>query len=103
MFLVIIFGGSLLFAYFFSRGISRPIVSLNRLSREMGNLNFSQKYRGFRKDEIGQLGETLNHISDELEGAILKLQENWIRSGPLKKCGSVLLPRSLTKSKRLWR
>ena len=41
----------------------------------MGNLNFSQKYRGFRKDEIGQLGETLNHISDELEGAILKLQE----------------------------
>ena len=75
VFLVIIFGGSLLFAYFFSRGISRPIVSLNRLSREMGNLNFSQKYRGFRKDEIGQLGETLNHISDELEGAILKLQE----------------------------
>ncbi|WP_084505012.1 sensor histidine kinase [Acetobacterium malicum] len=75
VFLIIVFACSLLFAYFFSRGISRPIVSLNRLSREMGNLNFTQKYQGFRKDEIGQLGETLNHISDELEGAILKLQE----------------------------
>ena len=75
VFLIIVFACSLLFAYFFSRGISRPIVSLNRLSREMGNLNFAQKYQGARKDEIGQLGETLNHISDELEGAILKLQE----------------------------
>jgi signal transduction histidine kinase len=75
VFLIIVFACSLLFAYFFSRGISRPIVSLNRLSREMGNLNFTQKYQGARKDEIGQLGETLNHISDELEGAILKLQE----------------------------
>ncbi|WP_373483268.1 ATP-binding protein [Acetobacterium sp.] len=75
VFLMIVFACSLLFAYFFSRGISKPIISLNRISREMGNLNFTQKYQGFRKDEIGQLGETLNHISDELEGAILKLQE----------------------------
>lgn len=75
VFLMIVFACSLLFAYFFSRGISRPIVLLNRISREMGNLNFTQKYQGIRKDEIGQLGETLNHISDELEGAILKLQE----------------------------
>ncbi|KAF5089556.1 sensor histidine kinase [Acetobacterium wieringae] len=75
VFLMIIFGCSLLFAYFFSRGISRPIISLNQLSREMGNLNFTKKYQGTRKDEIGQLGKTLNHISDELEEAILKLQE----------------------------
>ncbi|WP_286946264.1 sensor histidine kinase [Acetobacterium sp. UBA5834] len=75
VFLMIVFACSLLFAYFFSRGISRPIVSLNQLSREMGNLNFTKKYQGTRKDEIGQLGKTLNHISDELEEAILKLQE----------------------------
>ena len=75
VFLIVVFVCSLLFAYFFARGISKPIVSLNRISREMGNLNFAQKYKGHRKDEIGQLGETLNHISDELEEAILKLQE----------------------------
>jgi signal transduction histidine kinase len=74
-FLIIVFVFSLVFAYFFARGISRPIVRLNRISKEMGNLNFTQKYQGNRQDEIGQLGETLNHISDELEGAILKLQE----------------------------
>jgi signal transduction histidine kinase len=75
VFLSSVFVCSLIFAYFFARGISKPIISLNRISREMGNLNFAQKYNGHRKDEIGQLGETLNHISDELEGAILKLQE----------------------------
>jgi signal transduction histidine kinase len=75
VFLVLVFGGSLIFAYFFARGISRPIINLNRISREMGNLKFDEKYTGSRKDEIGQLGETLNHISDELENAITKLQE----------------------------
>lgn len=75
IFLIVIFACSLVFAYFFARGISKPIVRLNRISKEMGNLNFAQKYKGHRKDEIGQLGETLNHISDELEGAISKLQE----------------------------
>jgi len=75
VFLMIVFACSLVFAYFFSRGISKPIISLNQISGEMGNLNFTKKYQGTRKDEIGQLGETLNHISDELEGAILKLQE----------------------------
>lgn len=75
VFLILVFIASLIFAYFFSRGISKPIIALNRLSREMGNLNFTKKYKGTRKDEVGQLGETLNHISDELEGAILKLRQ----------------------------
>ncbi|WP_296558838.1 HAMP domain-containing sensor histidine kinase [uncultured Acetobacterium sp.] len=85
VFLMIIFTCSLLFAYFFSRGISKPIASLNHISREMGNLNFTKKYQGTRKDEIGQLGETLNHISDELEGAILKLQEELTKERTFEK------------------
>lgn len=85
VFLMIIFTCSLLFAYFFSRGISKPIASLNQISREMGNLNFTKKYQGTRKDEIGQLGETLNHISDELEGAILKLQEELTKERTFEK------------------
>ena len=75
IFLIVILACSLVFAYFFASGISKPIINLNQISKEMGNLNFAEKYKGRRRDEIGQLGETLNHISDELEGAILKLQE----------------------------
>ncbi|MBC3886999.1 HAMP domain-containing protein [Acetobacterium paludosum] len=74
IFLIVIFSCSLIFAYFFTRGISKPIIRLNRIAKEMGNLNFTEKYIGHRKDEIGQLGETLNHISDELETTIEKLQ-----------------------------
>ncbi|MBC3795787.1 HAMP domain-containing protein [Acetobacterium tundrae] len=74
IFLIVIFSCSLIFAYFFTSGISKPIIRLNRIAKEMGNLSFSEKYKGNRKDEIGQLGETLNHISDELETTIEKLQ-----------------------------
>ena len=51
----------------------------------MGNLNFTQKYRGRRKDEIGQLGETLNHISDELESTINQLQGELNKERTLEK------------------
>ncbi|MGL4607363.1 MAG: HAMP domain-containing sensor histidine kinase [Eubacteriaceae bacterium] len=74
VFLFIILCCSLIFAYFFAKGISKPIVTLNNLAKEMGALNFSNKYQGSRKDEIGELGFTLNQISDELEETIEKLQ-----------------------------
>jgi len=85
VFLMIVFGCSLIFAYFFARGISKPIVNLNRISKEMGNLNFAEKYKGHRKDEIGQLGETLNRISDELESTINKLQAELNKERTLEK------------------
>ena len=85
VFLLIIFGCSLIFAFFFARGISKPIIHLNRISKEMGNLNFTEKYKGTRKDEIGQLGETLNHISNELEGTIEMLQVELNKERTLEK------------------
>lgn len=85
VFLLIIFGCSLIFAYFFARGISKPIINLNRISKEMGSLNFTQKYKGRRKDEIGQLGETLNQISDELESTIDQLQVELNKERTLEK------------------
>ncbi|MEF9918445.1 MAG: HAMP domain-containing sensor histidine kinase [Eubacterium sp.] len=84
-FLIIIFIISLIFAYFFSRSISKPLVNLKNISREMGNLNFSEKYKGKRKDEIGELGETLNGISAELESTIGKLQVELNKERTLEK------------------
>jgi signal transduction histidine kinase len=84
-FLAVIFACSLVFAFFFASGISKPIVLLNRIATEMGNLNFAEKYRGKRKDEIGQLGKTLNHISDELELTIARLQDELNKERTLEK------------------
>lgn len=64
----------LVFAYVFSKSMSRPLKSLNEIAEKMGQLDFSLKYKGNRKDEIGKLGKTLNDITDKLENTISQLQ-----------------------------
>jgi len=69
--LIIIF---LIFAYVFSKSMSKPLKALNKIAEKMGHLDFSLKYEGNRKDEIGRLGITLNEITDKLENTISQLQ-----------------------------
>ena len=64
----------LVFAYVFSKSMSKPLKALNRIAEKMGQLDFSLKYKGNRKDEIGNLGKTLNEITDKLENTISQLQ-----------------------------
>ncbi|WKY47781.1 HAMP domain-containing sensor histidine kinase [Eubacteriaceae bacterium ES3] len=73
-FFLIVFVLLLIFSFFFARGISKPIIELKNIAKSMGDLQFDNKYTGKRKDEVGQLGETLNHISDELESSIEHLR-----------------------------
>ncbi len=69
--LIVIF---LVFAYVFSKSMSKPLKELNKIAKKMGHLDFSLKYEGNRKDEIGMLGKTLNEITDKLENTISQLQ-----------------------------
>lgn len=62
------------FSIILSRNISKPVAELNKIAKEMGKLNFNKKYIGKRKDEIGQLGRTLNEIASRLETTIRELQ-----------------------------
>ena len=61
-------------AYILSRNISVPLVRLNNLASEIGQLNFDVRYEGNREDEIGELGRTLNDLSSKLETNIKGLQ-----------------------------
>lgn len=63
-----------LFSIVLSRNISRPVTQLNEIAKEMGKLNFNEKYLGKRNDEIGQLGHTLNELTKRLEITIFELQ-----------------------------
>ena len=76
--------------YDFSPNILTPDVDsteqyFDRIRKEIGDdiRNFTEKYKGTRKDEIGQLGETLIHISNELEGTIEMLQVELNKYTPL--------------------
>lgn len=63
-------------AYLLARRFTRPILELNKLAQHMARLDFSQKYRGQTDDEIGQLGLSLNSMSEQLDQAISKLRED---------------------------
>lgn len=76
---LLLFGVSLaiifiIFAYIFSKSMSRPLKALNKIAEKMGQLDFSLKYEGKRIDEIGMLGKTLNEITSNLENTINQLQ-----------------------------
>ncbi len=65
---------SILLAWIFSRMVAKPLVHLNNLVKQMGNLNFDVRYKGDRQDEIGQLGETFNFLVAKLDKTIKELK-----------------------------
>ena len=59
-----------------SRKFTDPIVQLNDITKEMARLDFSQKYRiTDTEDEINELGNNINTMSDKLESTIKQLRE----------------------------
>jgi len=64
-----------IWAFFFAKKFSLPILELNRIAQSMSQLNFSQKCTMNRSDELGELGENINHLSDQLDTAISELNQ----------------------------
>lgn len=50
--------------FVFARRFSRPITQMNTIARNMSRFDFSQKVEVRSKDEIGQLAESINILSD---------------------------------------
>ena len=69
---VVIF--SFFLIYWLSKKIARPIRELTELSRRMANLDFDAKYTSGGENEIGQLGEHFNKMSETLEQTISQLK-----------------------------
>ena len=53
---------------------TKPLIEMGEVAKAMTRLDFSKKYEGRRVDEIGQLGDSLNLLSDHLEEAIRELR-----------------------------
>lgn len=65
---------SAVISIFASRKIARPILELTEISRRMTNLDFNVKYQGRGRNEIDQLGEHINQLSQTLEKTISELK-----------------------------
>lgn len=65
---------SVLLIWWISKKITDPILELADLSKRMANLEFDAKYTSGGKNEIGQLGEHFNQMSETLERTISELK-----------------------------
>lgn len=64
----------LVFSLIYSRSFSKPIREINKIAHYMAELDFSHTYDRDGKDEIAQLGRSINHMSSQLKSALNKLE-----------------------------
>lgn len=71
--ITIILGIFVMFIY--SKKFTQPILKLNKLAQNMSQLNFKEKYIVTSEDEIGELGNSINSLSMQLDASINELKQ----------------------------
>lgn len=67
-----VFGSALM--YLTSRKIAEPIKKMNEVAKNMSNLDFNARCMITTGDEIGELGSSINVLSERLEATISELK-----------------------------
>ncbi len=70
--IAVLISGILLFLI--GNSFTKPIVYLTDIAKRMSQLDFEAKYPVQTEDEIGQLGQSINMLSERLEGTISELK-----------------------------
>lgn len=65
---------SILLSSIYSDLIAKPLVALNNVAKKMAKMDFSQKCDINSKDEVGNLAQTLNFLSTNLDNALRDLK-----------------------------
>lgn len=73
--LAVTFVVSFFTAVFCTQYITGPVKRLSRISKRMAKLDFKERYRMARTDEIGILGENLNILSENLSHTLYELKQ----------------------------
>lgn len=54
---------------------TKPLVEMNDVTKDMAALNFSRKCADYGKDEIGELGKSINTLSTALDSTLMDLKD----------------------------
>jgi len=65
---------SIIISVIISKKISKPILEINRFAHDMADLDFSKKLKITRNDELGDLANSINKMSDSLRITIENLK-----------------------------
>ena len=87
---LIAIGASILVA----RNISRPLLELNSVAKDLSELNFSSRSKIKRKDEIGQLGQTINNMAQRLQTTISRLKQELVKERDSEKVRRAFVARA---------
>lgn len=60
--------------FFATKSFIRPVEELSEIAKRMSNLDFNAKYNAESNDEIGELGRSINLLSEKLEDTISELK-----------------------------
>lgn len=72
--LIMVFLASILVIFFVARRISRPVLALARSADEISHGNFEAPVAVKSKDELGELGHSLERLRSSLKAAITRLR-----------------------------
>ncbi len=86
---------SLVWIFVFARKFSKPITEMSIITEKMSELDFTRKVNVKSEDEIGQLGSSINNLSDKLDTALCEL-----RSANAKLTDEIELERRLDVMRR---
>ncbi|MBR3439024.1 MAG: HAMP domain-containing histidine kinase [Clostridia bacterium] len=65
----------LLFVYRYVSRFTKPLEEMNDITKDMANLNFARKCKPYSKDEIGELGDSINTLSTTLDSTLYDLRQ----------------------------
>ncbi|MBZ2174648.1 HAMP domain-containing histidine kinase [Schnuerera sp. xch1] len=66
----------IILAFIFSRWLAKPLISINKITGKIANMDFTEKLPVHSIDEIGQLSQNINYLSSQMEMYIGKLKQD---------------------------
>ncbi|GGI44399.1 PAS domain-containing sensor histidine kinase [Paenibacillus marchantiophytorum] len=65
-----------LVSYRIARGMTRPIERMTKVAQQITNMNYESRVPAYSNDEVGQLGQAINRMSESLQQQMARIQEN---------------------------
>ncbi|MBZ9626465.1 HAMP domain-containing histidine kinase [Clostridium sp. FP2] len=63
-------------AFVFSKWLAKPLISINQITEKIANMDFTEKLPVRSADEIGQLSQNINYLSNQMEVYIGQLKQD---------------------------